>query len=301
MNLSKSLKPKYIFVWLLILLLKVASKIKFRTQVKLGTYIGNFFYLVFKKQRKTARINISRCFPEKNKKQVDFLLRKNFESLGIAYFEISNALFKSKDEIQSLIKESNIDVLTDLISKEKNIIILTAHFSPMILAGRALINYHTVAASYKPQKNPLFEKIYKSSFVKNGALMIDNRDMRSTLKALLSGIPLWIVPDQDIKSNSAIFVPFFGIETATITSPSRLASKENTVVLPYLFVRDKDGYRMMFEEPVQNFPSQNIYQDMTKINSIFENQIRQFPEQYLWTHPRFKTRPEGESDYYKNV
>ena len=98
------------------------------------------------KQRKIAYKNISICFPEKNKYQVELLVRKSFESLGISYFEIANALYMKNEEIAKLINKSNIEKLTELVHQNKRIIILTAHFTTMILGGRALLLSHNIAA-----------------------------------------------------------------------------------------------------------------------------------------------------------
>jgi len=295
---KKNLHPKYIFVWLLLVLMRLSSNISLKNQFRIGKKVGLFFMFISSKQRKIAYKNISICFPEKNKYQVELLVRKSFESLGISYFEIANALYMKNEEIAKLINKSNIEKLTELVHQNKRIIILTAHFTTMILGGRALLLSHNIAASYRPQKNVLFEKIYRKNFMRFGAMMIDNKNMRQIVKAFISRMPLWIVPDQDMGSERSVFAPFFGIDTATITSPARLAQKEDATVIPFIFIRNKNGYEIKFEKPLSNFPTGNLLNDTSTINKVFERQINDFPEQYFWMHPRFRTRPNGEKSFY---
>jgi lauroyl/myristoyl acyltransferase len=96
-----------------------------------------------------------------------------------------------------------------------------------------------------------------------------------------------------------VFAPLFGIQTATASATARLAKNNKTRVIPYSFIRTSKGYEMSFEKPLTNFPSNNPIIDATTTNKILEKQISIAPEQYLWIHRRFKTRPDGETNFYK--
>jgi len=170
-----------------------------------------------------------------------------------------------------------------------------------MLGSRALLLKYGIANIYRPQNNQLFDEIMRSSFVENGAVMIKTKDTRSMLKAIKSKTPIWYAPDQDLGPNNSIYAPFFKIQTATVSATARLAQSDNTVVLPYHFNRQGDKYIMEFQRPLKPYPTMNPLKDASKTNSILEKQILKFPDQYLWVHKRFKTRPDGESDYYKNL
>jgi lauroyl/myristoyl acyltransferase len=129
--------------------------------------------------------------------------------------------------------------------------------------------------------------------------MIKSTDTRSIVKAINNSLPIWYAPDQDLGINNSVFAPLFGIETATATATARLAKNNNTRVIPYSFIRTKNGYEMSFEKPLENYPSDNPINDAFITNQILEKQINRAPEQYLWIHRRFKTRPEGEENFYK--
>jgi len=129
--------------------------------------------------------------------------------------------------------------------------------------------------------------------------MIKSTDTRSIIKAINNSLPIWYAPDQDLGEKNSIFAPLFGIQTATASATSRLAKNNNTRVIPYSFIRTTKGYEMLFEKPLLGFPSNDPIVDATTTNKILEKQINKSPEQYLWIHRRFKTRPEGAKNFYK--
>ena len=262
---------------------------------------GKFLFYVASSRRKIAEKNLSICFPDKNKLQINFLVKKNFEEIGISFFETANAYFANNQKIKEKLIVKNEKYLQEAINNDKSIILLASHFLSLMLGSRALLLKYGIANIYRPQNNQLFDEIMRSSFVKNGAVMIKTKDTRSMLKAIKSKTPIWYAPDQDLGPNNSIYAPFFKIQTATVSATARLAQSDNTVVLPYHFNRQGDKYIMEFQRPLKPYPTMNPLKDASKTNSILEKQILKFPDQYLWVHKRFKTRPDGESDYYKNL
>ena len=290
--------PKYFSTWILILLMRVGVFIPFRLQVFLGKIIGKLIYPVMTELRKTAYSNISNCFPEKKQPQVTLLVKQHFEAIGISLFETANAYYASDRKIKKMLTINNEQHFTEALKKEGGIILLCSHFMPLMLGSRALLINHTIANIYRPQNNQLFDQVMVRGYVKNGAVMIKSTDTRSILKAINNSLPIWYAPDQDLGKNNSIFAPLFGIQTATTTATSRLAKNNNTRVIPYSFLRTKHGYEMSFDKPLKNYPSGDAIKDASKTNQILEKQILKNPEQYLWIHRRFKTRPDGEENFY---
>jgi len=290
--------PKYFLTWILILLMRVGVFVPFRLQVFFGKIIGKLIYPVMTELRKTAYSNISNCFPDKKQPQVTLLVKQHFEAIGISLFETANAYFASDKKIKKMLIISNEQHFTEALKKEGGIILLGSHFMPLMLGGRALLIKHTIANIYRPQNNKLFDQVMVKSYVKNGAVMIKSTDTRSIMKAINNSLPIWYAPDQDLGKNNSIFAPLFGIQTATASATARLAKNKNTRVIPYSFFRTKHGYEMSFDKPLKNYPSGDAIKDASKTNQILEKQILKNPEQYLWIHRRFKTRPEGEESFY---
>jgi len=301
MKNKKFLYPKFYPTWILILLMKISIHLPYKFQIELGKVLGKFLFYVASSRRKIAEKNLSLCFPDKNKLQINFLLKKNFEEIGISFFETANAYFAPNQKIKEKLIVKNEKYLQEAIDNDKSIILLASHFLSLMLGSRALLLKYGIANIYRPQNNQLFDEIMRSSFVKNGAVMIKTKDTRSMLKAIKSKTPIWYAPDQDLGPNNSIYAPFFNIQTATVSATARLAQSDNTVVLPYHFNRQGNKYIMEFQRPLKPYPTMNPLKDASKTNSILEKQILKFPDQYLWVHKRFKTRPDGESDYYKNL
>ena len=108
-------------------------------------------------------------------------------------------------------------------------------------------------------------------------------------------------PDQDYGAKHSIFAPFFGIPAASITATSRIARMSGAAIVPFFQTRlpDNRGYKLTLYPALQDFPGEDIEQDTRRINQLVEARIREQPEQYLWVHRRFKTRPPGEANFYK--
>ena len=107
-------------------------------------------------------------------------------------------------------------------------------------------------------------------------------------------------PDMDYGPRDAVFVPFFGVPAATVTSLSRLAKISGAAVLPCTtqILPGGQGYVVRIEPPWENYPSDDVEADTRRMNAWLEERIRQMPEQYYWVHKRFKTRPEGAASLY---
>jgi lipid A biosynthesis lauroyl/palmitoleoyl acyltransferase len=296
----KFIHPKFFPTWILILLMRVGVFIPFSTQVIIGRTIGKAMYPFMSKLRSTAYSNISHCFPEKKQSQVNALVKSHFEAIGISLFETANAYYASDKKIIKLLTTKNEHFFKDALKQEGGIILLCAHFMPLMLGSRALLINHTIANIYRPQNNKLFDQAMVKGYKNHGAVMIKSTDTRSIVKAINNSLPIWYAPDQDLGEKNSVFALLFGIPTATATATARLAKNNNTRVIPYSFIRTKKGYEMSFEEPLQNFPSNNPVDDATTTNMILEKQIKKTPEQYLWIHRRFKTRPEGAKNFYKS-
>ena len=296
----KFIHPKFFPTWILILLMRIGVFIPFSTQVIIGRTIGKAIYPFMSKLRSTAYSNISHCFPEKKQSQVNALVKSHFEAIGISLFETANAYYASDKKIIKLLTTKNEHFFKDALKQEGGIILLCAHFMPLMLGSRALLINHTIANIYRPQNNKLFDQAMVKGYKNHGAVMIKSTDTRSIVKAINNSLPIWYAPDQDLGEKNSVFALLFGIPTATASATARLAKNNNTRVIPYSFIRTKKGYEMSFEEPLQNFPSNNPVDDATTTNMILEKQIKKTPEQYLWIHRRFKTRPEGAKNFYKS-
>ena len=159
--------------------------------------------------------------------------------------------------------------------------------------------YHPFQVTYKKSRDPLFEAIVKTSRERNYINAIDTYDVRQTIKTIKEGYVTWYAMDQDFGRHRSVFVPFMGVNTCTLTTPSRLTRMTGAAIVPYFPYRDDKGrYHLKVLPALENFPSGSLEDDATRINALIAEYVQQTPEQYLWVHRRFKTRPEGEASLY---
>jgi KDO2-lipid IV(A) lauroyltransferase len=120
------------------------------------------------------------------------------------------------------------------------------------------------------------------------------------VKYLRAGGTLWYAPDQDMRSKDSVFVPFFGVPAATITATHHLARMGNARVIPFFHRRlpGNAGYALRLGAPLAHLPGADVLDDTARVNACIEQMVRAAPEQYLWVHKRFKTRPPGQPGVY---
>jgi len=120
------------------------------------------------------------------------------------------------------------------------------------------------------------------------------------VRALKANEPVWYAPDQSYRKKGAEMVPFFGIEAATNTATSRLASMTAAAVLPYFCERlpGTDGYRVTIGAPLEDYPGPSPRADAGRFHDLIEAQVRRVPAQYLWIHKRFKGLTADHPRYY---
>ncbi len=298
MTKTKFYHPKFIPTWALIGLMKLGAKLPLRTQLMMGKIIGRILYPLLSKFRKIAFVNISKCFPNKNKVQVTRLVKQHFEALGIGLFETSNCFYLSDKKLKQHYHIEGTEILQSALDKQQNIILLVGHFTTMMLAGRMLLQNFDFADVYRPQNNALFDNQMKKIFTQHGSLMIKAKDTKTLIQTLKSGLPIWYTHDQDLGAKISTFSPFFNIQTATIKATEKLARIDNTVVIPLSFTRQHTTYTLEFSPVLAGYPNDKSQQNTRLTNQILQQQILKAPEQYLWIHRRFKTRPNNEPSFY---
>jgi KDO2-lipid IV(A) lauroyltransferase len=298
MTKTKFYHPKFIPTWALIGLMKLSAKLPLKTQLMMGKIIGRILYPLLSRFRKIAFVNISKCFPNKNKVQVTRLVKQHFGALGIGLFETSNCFYLSDKKLKQHYHIEGAEILQSALDKQQNIILLVGHFTTMMLAGRMLLQNFDFADIYRPQNNALFDNQMQKIFTQHGSLMIKAKDTKTLIQTLKSGLPIWYAHDQDLGAKISTFSPFFNIQTATIKATEKLARIDNTVVIPLSFTRQHTTYTLEFSPALAGYPNDKSQQNTRLTNQILQQQILKAPEQYLWIHRRFKTRPNNEPSFY---
>jgi len=270
---------------------------------KIGSGIGMLFYYLRADRVKVACINLAIAFPEKSETEIQQLCRENFKQLGIGTLEVGMAWWRQK----KLIKISRINGFEHLhsaLEKNNGVILLTSHFTCLEVGGHILCDSVPLEAVYKPAKNKLFDYFMYKKRDAHLTKIISNDSPRRIISALKKNHIVWYAPDQNLRGKDMVFAPFFNKLATAITAPSRLAKATNAALVPYWIQRHKDPasgkliYELHIQPAVENFPTEDLQADAARINAINEALVRENPEQYLWVHKRYKTRPEGEEAVY---
>ena len=170
----------------------------------------------------------------------------------------------------------------------------------MEIGGRMLSMYTQFQVLYREHKNPVMEYIIRRGRARFAQRTIPRDDLLALRSSLRNNIPVWYAPDQDFGIGKGVFAPFFGIPAATITATSRLARAGRTPVIPFVQTRlpGRRGYLLTLHPALEDFPGKDITDDTRRLNEFIEARILEQPEQYLWAHRRFKTRPPGMAPVY---
>ncbi|MCF6807447.1 LpxL/LpxP family Kdo(2)-lipid IV(A) lauroyl/palmitoleoyl acyltransferase [Thiotrichales bacterium 19S9-12] len=300
---SKNLfHPRYWFSWFLVLIAKLFVFIMpYRLMLALGRLLARMVYPFLKRRKHIALINLRLCFPEKNEKEIEALCKASFESLGMSAVETLMAWFLPNWRFRRIpFKLANFEQFEQAYAQKKPVIVMGGHFTCMEMVGRYVgMRYPGLNLVYQKHKNPFFEYLMTSSRGRYSK-GIERKDVRGILRVLKKGEVLWYAPDQDLGNERTIFVPFFNIPCATLVATSWLVKKSNALMAMGHFRREKDysGYVGVLDEYDESFSSGDDYKDALRYNQHLERVIRKYPDQYLWQHRRFKTRPEGEEGFY---
>ncbi len=295
------LAPKFWPSWLGLAFMRFLSFLPYRLLLIIGKSIGQLFYFFARYRREIVHTNISLCFPELSSLQKKILIKKHFHSLGIIIIETSMTWWWSNERLRKLVVFKNLDIFDKALSNGKGAIILGTHFTTIDMTGRLFNLDHKCAVSYQKLRNPLFNEMMVLSREKTFDKIFKRDEIRQTFRYIKKNNLMWIASDQDTGIENSLFIPFFGHLAATQTVPSRIAKVTKSPVIPYTTIRlnNGKGYEIEVFPAFDNFPSDSPEEDATRINKFIEQQINKAPEQYLWAHRRFKTRPEGEEKLYR--
>ena len=264
----------------------------------LGAGLGSILYR-FGRGRVT-RINLALCFPHLSEAERFEIGRKHFRMLGRNALELSIMVWGTDEQLLELIRVEGLEHLKAAAGRP--IIALAPHFIGLNMGGiRVAYEYPGTASIYSRQKNPAVDRVFLKARTRFGAPHLVSRQdgLRSVIRVIRSGKPFYFLPDMDFGRRDAVFVPFFGVQTATITTLPRLAKLADAAVIPVVTRQVGDGYVVRFYPEWKDYPTGDVEADVRRMNAFIEERVLEMPEQYFWAHKRFKTRPEGEPSPYK--
>lgn len=268
----------------------------------LGWLLGRVLHVVAARRRRIAQTNWAACFPDHSEAERDAAVRRHFVFFAQAWLDRSWLW-----EAPAHVVKRRLLLKGDLAALEGDgpAVIFAPHFVGMD-AGWTAITAHLprrFCGLYAEQLNADVDRwMYVGRQRFGNPVAVGKRQgMRAIVSALREGIPAYLLPDMDHGERDAVFVPFFGVTAATVTSLPRLARLGRARVVPVLTRLVPDGYEVTVLSPWENYPGGTVEEDTAAMNLALEGYVRTMPEQYYWVHKRFKTRPPGEPPFYVGV
>lgn len=254
--------------------------------------------------RRRARImqrNLELCFPELDAQARRVIHRRHFYELAEAVGETAFAWQQDGRLNEAVGQVHGLHNISEAQREGHGVIMLTGHTTCLELGARLLGEAVPSAGVYRPLRNPVLEAFQNEGRQRYAQAMLPRQDIRAMIRHLRSGGVLWTAMDQDFGSDKSVFVPFFGIPTATATGLIDLARLGRARVVPvYAFKDESSGcVRVVIEPAFEPFPSGDAKADLTLYNAFLERAIRRAPAQYWWLHRRFKTAPAGKPPRYR--
>jgi len=287
---------------LLLLVVWLLHLLPLGLQAALGRSLGRVMHRFAHSRRRVALRNVELCLPELDLKQRQALVHEHFQWLARSLLERAMLWYASPQRLKRLIHIEGDVHLAETSSRP--VMWLVPHFLAVDVAGAATQLFQTrmVCNVYTAQSNTVLDQALKKGRGRFGLAEMFTRQQSALpmVRAIKRGSAFFNPSDMDFGLRDAAFVPFFGQQAATLLAPSRLARSLNMIVQPVVAetLPGGQGWLVRFLPPWDHWPTDDAQADAAVMNRWIEEEIRRCPEQYLWVHKRFKTRPAGEPSLY---
>ncbi|HEX8653361.1 MAG TPA: lysophospholipid acyltransferase family protein [Pyrinomonadaceae bacterium] len=269
--------------------------------------IGRLAYSLGGRLRHTGERNIEIAFPNLTEHERAAILRGCFKSLGRLLGEFSQFPHATPESLRRIIEFEGLENLQAAVADGRGVIVFTAHLGAWELLSFALSAFgYPMSFLVRRIDNSQVEQLVEKTRTRFGNLSIDKRAAaRPVMRVLRQGGIVGILIDLNTQQHEGVFVDFFGIPASTTTSLAKLALRTDAAVIPFCMPWDEHRQRflMRIDPPLEITRTGNKDQDVHRLTSLFtsviESYVRLYPDQWLWIHKRWNTRPAGEKEIYR--
>ena len=284
----------------MVLVARAIARLPQRVLLALGGALTVVAWPLLASRRRVARINLALCFPALDARAQRRLLRDNLVATVTGALELLRAWYAPPAALHGLGDIRGLDTLRAALDGGRGVMLLTGHFTHTELAVRLIVDalQRPVRGVVRRNNNPCLEATFEHARAAHFGATLEKKDVRGLLRVLQSAQAVAYSADQNFNFQHA-FVPFFGVPAATLTTVPALVQRAGAVVLPLWFHRDATGvYRIEIGQAWRGWIEMPPEQAAAFYMRELEARVRVHPEQYLWVHRRFKTRPMGEDTFY---
>lgn len=299
------LQPRYWLSWLGLGLFYFVSWLPMSVIDSLGSRLGKFAAGKNRKRFNIAKTNLSLCFPDKPPAEIEQLVIKHFQAQFRSLLHYSILWWRPEFLVRKRIHPRGFEQIEKYQQQGKNIIILLTHNVGLDFAVTAISMDHNTSGPYKMMRNPVIDWKMANGRMRfgskyGGKLFTREDGLKPLIRETRAGKLLVYLADEDLGAKHSIFVPFFGVQKATIPVLGRLAKSCDAVVLPCVscYLAESRRYEVTLLPKIENIPSGDDELDTINMNKAIESAIDYCPVQYLWTLRYLQTRPPGEASVY---
>ena len=268
--------------------------------------IAQLVYLLHVRLRQVGMHNLQIVFPEKSEAERKKILRGEFTSLGRQLAELCQFPRYTPHNIEQVVIYDGLENYEQAYARGKGVLFLTAHFGGWELSAFAhSLHGHRVNIVMRPMDNPYLDRLLQRYRTMYGNKVVPKDDfVRGLLAAMKAGETVGILMDTNMTPPQGVFVDFFGIKACTASGLARIALRTDAAVVPGFTIWDESlgKYRLRFDPALTLIRTGELEADIVANTQMFtkviEDYVRRYPDQWLWVHRRWKTRPEGEKPLY---
>ncbi|MDQ6788893.1 MAG: lysophospholipid acyltransferase family protein [Acidobacteriota bacterium] len=277
-----------------------------KMSMRIGKGAGKFIGSLIPKLKKIGRRNLEIALPELNEAEREKILNGTFQSLGRQLGLVAHFDEFTPERVRELVEVVGKEHFDKAYRQGNGVLFFTGHFGSWEVFSLLPPAFgHTMNILVRRIDNPLVENFVDNLRTRLGCKTLDkSQSARQMFRVLKKGELLGILADLNVQEKEGVFVDFFGTSASTTTGIAKLALATNAAVLPAFAVWNeaKQKYVVHLEPAVNYKKTDDAEEDVKaltqKITNVVEQYVRAFPEQWLWIHKRWNTRPAGETELY---
>lgn len=267
---------------------------------RLGEAVGALLFMFMRRRRRITLTNLRLCLPHLSAAELHAIARAHFKAYARSVLERGILWWASEARLKRLIHVEPRVPLAEIAAGPT--ILLCPHFVSLDVAGVAVMLESSLCSIYTRQKNLVFDAALRRGRSRFRPVTIVPRadGVKPIIRAMRDGLPFFMLPDMDFGAKESAFVPFFGIEAATLTAPARIAAATGAKVIPVVatYLPGYQGWKVTFYPAWENYPGNDPIAATRIMNAFIEQRALETPAEYFWAHKRFKTRPPGQASVY---
>lgn len=292
--------PAYWPSWAVVFLLFTLSKLPEPMKRRWGVGLGRWLSRRLTSRARVVDANLRACMPELTAAERATLVERSFVSCTLGFFESLQCWWGNTDSWQEDSLVEGLEHLEDALARNRGVLMIGGHYNILDLA-LPMVGRHLTKPGYmyRPNNNPVIDRMIERGRRRHFNIQpFSKRQLKDMIGFLKQGGQVWYGCDQDFGRKTDVFAPFFGVDTGCISTPTYIARESGATVLCVSHLRMPCGrYRVAFSPILDDF-GDCAQQDARYWNRFIEDTVREFPDQYLWLHKRFKTRPVGAEGIY---